>query len=142
MITIRKTLFDELTEITNIGNQNHISNFLSKKSRTVHENDFIKNNTIYLSIINEAGLLAGYIILNTKTQTQSIQLKRILVDKDNLGIGQQAILATEKYCIREFNCNHNKNNEKAIYIYKKLGYKKFKENTQHTKTVFFYEKML
>ena len=147
MISIRNTLLSELSEIANIGNQNHVNNFLSKKSLSVHENDFVKNNIIYLSIISKSKSLAGYIILRSQKQVNSIQLKRILIDEKHLGIGQQAIIAVEQYCLKELNCNHiwldvYKNNKKAIYIYKKLGYQEFKESTHHSKMVSFYEKTL
>jgi len=147
MVTIRKSNFSELKDLSEIDAQNHAFNFLSTKTLEIHERDFNKNNIVYLSIISSPALLAGYIILEFKNKTKSVQLKRILVSEQHIGIGQEAILVTEKYCVNEFNTNHiwldvYENNQKARHIYKKLGYKKFKEGTQGFKSIEYYEKKL
>ena len=147
MITIRKSNFSELKDISDIDSQNLDSNFLSTKTLEIHERDFKKKTTVYLSIISSPALLAGYIILEFKNKTKSVQLKRILVSERNIGIGQEAIIATEKYCVNEFKTSRiwldvYVNNRKARYIYKKLGYKIFKQGLQDFKPVEYYEKML
>ncbi len=147
MISIRKSYFSELKAISDMGSQNHVFNFLSEKTLETHEYDFIKGNIVYLSIISTSELLAGYVILKFKNQTQSVQLKRILVSEKHIGIGQEAILATEQYCINEFKSNRiwldvYENNLKAKHIYQKLGYRMFKKNIKNFKTVQFYEKKL
>ena len=147
MVTIRKSNFRELKDISDMGSQNHVSNFLSGKTLEIHERDFDKKNIVYLSIINTASLLAGYIILELQNKTKSVQLKRILVSEHYIGIGQEAIIATEKYCVNEFKSRRlwldvYENNLKAKHIYKKLGYKKFKNGIQEFKAVEYYEKNL
>lgn len=101
----------------------------------------------YLSIISSPNTLAGYIIICIENKSKTVQLKRILVDEKHLGIGQEAILSVENRCSRELKSNHiwldvYKNNSKAIYIYEKLGYIKFKEEIQNFKSVLFYKKKL
>jgi len=147
MIGIRKSSFNELKDISDMGSQNHVLKYLGKKTLETHERDFVKNTIIYLSILSSTKQLAGYIILCLKIKSKSVQLKRILVSEKYLGIGQEAIIATENYCVNKFNCSRiwldvYGNNLKARYIYEKLDYKKFRETTQHGKTVLFYEKTL
>jgi len=101
----------------------------------------------YLSIISSPNTLAGYIIICIENKSKTVQLKRILVDEKHLGIGQEAILAVENYCIKALKSNRiwldvYENNSKAIYVYEKLGYIKFKEENQNSKPVLFYEKNL
>ncbi|MBL1319697.1 MAG: GNAT family N-acetyltransferase [Methylophaga sp.] len=147
MTSIRNTHFKELKNIYEMGYQSHIGEFLSIKSLETHEIDFKKDSVIYLSIISTSGLLAGYIILCKEKQSKTVQLKRILIDEKYLGKGQEAMISLESHCIRELKSNHiwldvYKTNSKAIYVYEKLGYKKFKQNIQNSKLVLFYEKKL
>ena len=145
MISIQPTNFKELKEISEIGCQSHVGEFLSNKSLETHQRDFKGNGIIYLSILSSVGLLAGYIIICKEKQFKAVQLKRILIDEKHLGIGQKALLYLENYCIKELKSNRiwldvYENNLKAIHVYEKLGYIKFKENIQNLKTVLFYEK--
>lgn len=130
-----------------MGYQNHVGTYLNLKSLKTHKNEFNKNNIFYLSIISSSGLLAGYFILRKEKNTKTVQFKRILIDEKHLGIGQEAILAMEKYCASELNANRiwldvYERNSKAIYIYEKLGYKQFEKNIQNSETVLFYEKFI
>jgi len=127
--------------------QSHVAGFVNNKSLDTHEIDFNKDNIIYLSIIDSSSLIAGYIILSKENRSKDIQLKRILIDENYLGIGQEVIKSVENHCIKEFNSNRiwldvYENNSKAIYIYEKLGYVKYKENIQNSIVALFYEKTL
>jgi RimJ/RimL family protein N-acetyltransferase len=146
MITIRNSKFNELKILFAMGSQDHVGTFLSHKLLETHENDFAINNIIYLSIVSGPGLLAGYIILSKEDESKSVQFKRILIDEKHLGIGQEAILVMERYCVSELNISRiwldvYENNAKAKYVYEKLGYKQFKEGTENSKAVLFYEKI-
>ena len=145
MISIRNTSFKELKEISEIGCQSHVGEFLSNKSLDTHEKDFKSKGVIYLSILTSEDLFAGYIIICKEERLKVVQLKRILIDEKYLGIGQEALLYLENYCIIELKSNRiwldvYENNLKAIHVYEKLGYIRFKENVQNLKTVLFYEK--
>jgi len=147
MTDIRNTNFKELKEIYEMGKQRHVGEFLNNKTLETHEEEFKSSGVIYLSIINSSGLLAGYIIICKEKQSRRIQLKRILIDEDFLGIGQEAIKLLENYCIREYGINHiwldvYGMNARAIYVYEKLGYIKIKEKTQNSKLVLYYDKRL
>jgi RimJ/RimL family protein N-acetyltransferase len=81
---------------------------------------------IYLSIFSKAIKLAGYCVLEKEHNINEIRLKRIRVDQNYLGIGQEAILEVERYCLRCFNTRRLwldifKTIIKARHVYKKLG---------------------
>ena len=133
--------------MSGMGNQSHVGEFLSNKSLEVHEDDFKSGRVTYLSIISSSGILAGYIIFCKEKQTRTVQLKRIIINERHLGIGQKAIKLFEYFCTREYSINRiwldvYEINSKAIYVYEKLGYIKFKENIKNSKSVLYYDKML
>lgn len=147
MTSVRNTNFKELKEIAEIGKQRHVGGFLSNKSLETHKADFNTAAVTYLSIISSSGLLAGYIIVCKEKKSRRVRLKRILIDENHLGIGQEAIILLENYCIREFNSEFiwldvYESNSKAVYVYEKLGYVKFKEKRQKAKSVLYYDKRL
>ena len=97
--------------------------------------EFTDKNTTYLNIVNTSNVILGYFILHKDQIKNSIQLKRILIGKDSLGIGQDALTRLEEYCIDIMEVKHiwldvYDNNHRAIYIYKKLGYQLFDEVLQ------------
>ena len=147
MTSIRNTLFNELKIIFEMSYQSHINNNLNYKTLEAHEQEFRRKNIIYLSIINSAHLFTGYFIIKKESNSNNVQLKRVLIDEKHLGIGQEAILLLENLCIKEFKSSRiwldvYETNKKAIHIYEKLGYKKFKESIEYSRPVLFYEKML
>jgi len=140
-------VFSELPTFSKMNTQEHVLNQLSIKTLKEHEAEFKRANIIFLSILSSDGVLAGYIILLVDKGTCSIQLKRIIVDENHLGIGVRAVLAMEAYCLSELKANRVwldvfKSNEKALHIYQKLGYKAFKKGTENCRDVLFYEKTL
>ena len=147
MISIKKSEFSQLTQFCKMNTQNHVENHLNIKSLKTHQQEFQNSDVVYLSIFNKTNKLAGYIILVKEKHENSIQLKRILIDEAFLGIGQDAMVVMEKYCITKLNAKRIwldvfKNNSKAIYIYEKLGYKEFKRGEENDRAVIFYEKNL
>jgi len=145
MISVRTSKFEELNEFSILNKQHHVVNHLSIKSLEVLKQEFENENYLFLSIVLASGQLAGYIILVTGDNLNTIQLKRILVNENHLGIGQKAIKEMENYCRTVLKINRIwldvfKNNSRAIHIYEKLGYKVFKEGEEGLREVIFYEK--
>jgi len=145
MISLRKTVASELKQISDMGYQTHVGSFLNQTSLEKHKHDFNNTDVIYLSVLNTSGKLAGYVIIHKKKQFGSIQLKRILIDENYLGIGTEVIEATEQYCARVLNATRlwldvYVDNARAVRVYEKLGYKVFKEGIENKKQVLFYEK--
>ena len=147
MIKLRETKINELDIIYKIGIQEHSKPFLSTKTTTDYKQEFLDNKTTYLCIVNESDTILGYIILLKKENKNSIQLKRILISKKSLGIGQEALTALEKYCIDTMNIKHiwldvYEDNYKAIHIYEKFNYLLFKVNIQDNRKILYYDKSL
>ena len=147
MVIVRNSKFEELNEFSNINMQSHVADHLTIKSLGTHQQEFENGNNLFLSILLGSGELAGYIILVKENHINTVQFKRILINECHLGIGQKAIIAMENYCITELKIKRVwldvfKSNNKAIYIYEKLGYKVFKQGIEGSREVLFYEKML
>lgn len=147
MVIVRNSKFEELNEFSNINKQTHVVDHLTIKSLETHQQEFENNNNLFLSIILDSVKLAGYIILVEENDRNTVQLKRILINQCHLGIGKNAILAMENYCINQLKIERVwldvfKSNAKAIHIYEKLGYKVFKQSIEDSREVLFYEKKL
>ncbi len=147
MVIVRNSQFIELNDFYKMNAQKHVVGHLNVRSLKSHQQEFKNHNVIFLSIIHHINQLAGYIILIRDKNNSSVQFKRILIDENHFGTGQKAIIAMEHYCITQFKVNRIwldvfKSNSKAIYIYKKLGYKCFKEGKEDSRVVLFYEKIL
>ncbi len=147
MFEIRKTKIEELAKISEMGSQEHLKSFLSTKSMREHQIEFADKNTIYLSIINTSDIILGYFILLKNKDKYSIQLKRIVISEDHLGLGQNALIELETYCIDKLKIKHitldvYDNNYKAIHIYEKIGYQLISSKINHNRKVLFYDKFL
>mgnify|MGYP000549827964 CR=1 FL=1 len=147
MALIKKSQYSDLIKFAEFDSQDHVEEFFSYKSLQVHQKDFLSEDIAYLSIVDVFGGVVGYFILQLAIDEKTVQFKRILVDDEHLGIGQDAISSMESYCKIFFGTNRiwldvYKENRKAKHIYEKLGYIKFKEVTDFNKTILFYEKHL
>ena len=76
---------------------------------------------IYLSIDNKNCELVGYFILASSPRTKTVEFRRIIIDQEQLGIGQIAIEKMETYCKEKLNCKNiwldvYQDNSKGIYI--------------------------
>ena len=147
MITVKNSKFEELYKFSTINMQSHVNNFLTIKSLETHQQEFQNESNLFLSIFSASGKLAGYLILVKEKYTNTVQIKRILISENHLGIGQSAISAMENYCITKLKTKKIwldvfKNNNKAIHIYEKLGYTTFKHSVENSREVVFYEKTL
>ena len=104
----------------------------------------VRSNIRYLNI-EQDGKFCGYFILGNEPETDSVEFRRILLDKDARGVGQLAIIEMEDYCQREFNMNRiwldvYADNAIGIHIYEKLGYRKFDETLHEGRPLYFYQK--
>lgn len=149
MFYLRKTEISDLTAIVELGSQEHTKPFLNHKSLAEHKIEFSNKNTTYLSMVDTSDIILGYFILlsDQSNYATSIQLKRILIDKDSLGIGQAALTKLEQYCISVMGIKHiwlnvYRNNYRAIHIYKKLGYQLYNSVMQDNRDVLYFDKQL
>jgi hypothetical protein len=91
MIFLRRTGSCELAAIGAMARQAHAKNYVDIPSLKDHRDNHADVNTNYLSIENSAGQLAGYFILVMEPETNTVEFRRIVIDENHLGIGQQAI---------------------------------------------------
>jgi len=145
MISIRKTRLSELKQISDMGCQNHVGDFLNHTPHEKHKYNFKSSDVIYLSILSASEKLAGYVIIRKEKQLGTVQLKRIVMDEKYLGLGSEAIKSAEHYCVSVLKCTRlwldvYEDNLRAVHVYEKLGYKIFKEGIENAKSVLFYEK--
>ncbi|WP_366051009.1 GNAT family N-acetyltransferase [Moritella sp.] len=147
MIELRETEIEDLAIISEFGSQDHSKPFLNVKSMADYESEFTEINTTYLCIINSSNIILGYFILVKSAQKKSIQLKRILISKESLGIGQRALAKLEEYCISIMGIKRiwldvYDNNYRAIHVYKKLGYQLFTTEKENKRNVLYFDKSL
>ena len=146
MIELRKTKIEELAEIFELGNQAHTKPFLTTKSMADYKREFTEENTNYLCIVNTSNII-GYVILLKNQNKNAIQLKRILISKEHLGIGQCALTQLEKYCHSIMGIEHiwldvYDNNYRAIHVYKKCGYQVFRTEIDNKRKILYFIKSL
>jgi len=147
LITLKKATKKELPIFDGFDKQVHAKNFVFRTGLSKHEAYFADSDITYLSIVDAAEKTIGYFILAQDPESDSIEFRRIVVDKDKLGIGQQAIQLMENYCCQNFNAKRIwldafEDNGRGIHIYKKLGYRFFKQKPYENRRLLFFEKEL
>ncbi len=147
MTTLRKSTYEELTAFCDIEKQVHAQAFINSSSLETHRKNFANKNIVYLSIENKAGSLAGYFILALEADRKTVEFRRIIIDENERGIGQEAIREMELYCKKQLAAKRiwldvYEDNEKGKHIYEKLGYKRFKQGKYGDRVLFYYEKTL
>ena len=147
MFDLRKADIIELTAIYEFETQDHTKPFLNKKSMADHKREFTEKNTTYLCMVDTSNVILGYFIILKNQSKNSIQLKRILISQDSLGIGQDALTKLEKYCISIMDVKHiwldvYDDNYRAIHIYKKLGYQLYNTVIQDNRNILYFDKSL
>ena len=147
MIKLRESEEEELKIFVEMEEQPHAKKFINGTDLETHKNNFKDHNIIYLSIENKNGELVGYFILAVEPSNGDVEFRRILIDENQLGIGQIAIAKMENYCREELSCKRiwldvYEENIKGKCIYEKLGYKRFKKGVSNDRKLFYYQKAL
>ncbi len=147
MIEIRKSHIDELKLFSTLDKQKDVEKYVTQKSPDEYINEFRNPDMLYLTIINKYKKIAGYFIIVREDKKKSVEIRRIVVDENERGIGQPAIRKMEKFCrmtlktqiiwLDVFEHNH-----RGRHVYRKLGYTKFKEGICEGKKLYFLEKQL
>ena len=146
MVEIREALLEELPFFAKMEMAGDAVEFVIPYSFDKHSIEFNKENTIYLSIVDEEKLV-GFIILALEPDGVSVEFRRIVVSEKGRGIGQLAITAMEDFCKVKLNCkciwlDVFESNQRGRYIYEKFGYAQFKTGDYHGQTLLYYQKML
>lgn len=146
MIELRLAREDELETFDALDRQGHASRFVVQTGIDTHRENFSRPDITYLSIERE-GEFCGYFILVREAERDSVEFRRILIDRDRRGIGQAAILAMERYCQQQWNPKRiwldvYEDNEIGRHIYRKLGYAPFRQEIVDGRKLLFFEKQL
>jgi len=144
---IRRSKKSELEKFVQIEQQAHASAFINQMSLADHQANFENQQIVYLSIVDSENNTAGFFILACEPEGTSIEFRRIVVDRDRIGIGQSAIREMEKYCVSELGASRiwldvYADNEIGIHVYTKLGYRFDKESFVGGRCLRFYSKNL
>ena len=144
-IHLRRSTYNELDPISQMEKQPHARTFVDPIPLASHQELFRNQEVEYLSIVNAQGRLAGYFILVSEAEGQSVEFRRILIDANERGIGQSAIAQMERYCREALGAQRiwldvYDDNALGKHIYEKLGYKRFKSEARGDRLLHFYEK--
>lgn len=146
-IHLRRSTYKELDPISQMEKQPHARNFVDPIQLASHQELFRNEDVEYLSIVNAQGQLAGYFILVSEAEVQSVEFRRVLIDANERGIGQTAIAQMERYCREVLGAKRiwldvYDDNTRGKHIYEKLGYTRFKSEARGERLLHFYEKSL
>ena len=144
-VSLRAARPEELEILDTMDRQDHASRFVIQSGLEQHRRNFADPDITYLCIENERDELCGYFILVLEAGGESIEFRRILIDRNQRGIGQDAIMEMEQYCQRRWQprkiwLDVYEDNEIGRHIYAKLGYVQFSESIDQGRKLLFFEK--
>ena len=144
-VSLRVAQVEELEILDAMDRQDHASRFVIQTGIEQHRRNFSDPDITYLCIENEQGQLCGYFILVVEPGGETIEFRRILIDQNQRGIGQNAIEAMEDYCCRRWHprkiwLDVYEDNEIGLHIYPKLGYRPSGETYVDGRKLLFFAK--
>ena len=141
---LKKATKEDLKTFYTMSLQKHIGKNLNPKSLEQFENEYKDEATTFLSVMRN-GSIVGCIILVEEAET--VQLKRIVIDENHLGLGSEVMQLFEEYCLRRLGKDRlwldvYADNARAVHLYEKLGYVRYNEGMENHREVWFYRKNL
>ena len=145
-VSLRVAQARELEILDAMDRQDHASQFVIQTGLEQHRRNFSDPDITYLCIENDRGQLCGYFILVAEAGGETIEFRRILIDQNQRGIGQNAIRAMEDYCRRRWNSRKiwldvYEDNEIGRHIYEKMGYVPAGETYYEGRKLLFFAKV-
>lgn len=145
MLELRKSKVHEANEVVAMESAQGTSEFIIPYSLSQHIDFITSDELIYLSIY-DSNELVGFMILLLRP-SNDVEFRRIVIAKKGKGLGQHAITLMEEYCAEHLNCSRVwldvfESNKRGIYLYRKLGYKQFKQTEFEGQQLLFMEKTL
>jgi len=139
---LKKAKEDDLKTFYTISLQKHIGKNLNTKSLEQFENEYKDEATIFLGVMRDESI-AGYIILVEEAET--VQLKRIVIDENHLGLGSEVMLLVAEYCLSRLDKDRlwldvYADNARAVHLYEKLGYVRYNKGMENHREILFYRK--
>ncbi|GAA4886791.1 hypothetical protein GCM10023311_07810 [Flaviramulus aquimarinus] len=127
---LEHTSKSDLTKILEMERNFENVEFIAPYDLDRHKKVIQKKDEEHLSIFDENSRLIGFVILAGLTNiNKSIEFKRIVVSEKSKGFGSKAIELIKEKCFQDYYCNRLwldvfDFNQRAIYVYEKLGFHK------------------
>lgn len=146
MVNLKRSSEKDIYSFIEMEKSGGTSQYIIPYTTGEHQQEMRKIDIIYLSIMTKEGL-AGFIILATNSDLESVEFRRIVVGSKGNGIGQLAIQAMEVFCSKVLSRRRIwldvfESNRRGQHIYQKLGYKKFKSELYGGNILLYMEKKL
>lgn len=142
MPTLHKAKYKDLIRFYEMSKQKHIGRALNEKSLKQFEDEFDDEALVYMCVKQDEQL-AGYILLVLEDE-EKLQLKRIVIDQEHLGIGLLVLQKVEVYA-KKLGKNNiwldvYTDNKRAIKLYEKAGFRCYDKGLENGREVWFFEK--
>ena len=142
MPTLHKAKDNELIRFYEMSKQKHIGTALNEKSLKQFEDEFDDEALVYMCVKQDEQL-AGYILLSLEDE-KKLQLKRIVIDQEHLGIGLLVLQKVEVYA-KKLGKNNiwldvYADNKRASKLYEKAGFRCYDKGLENGREVCFFEK--
>ncbi|MCF6440759.1 GNAT family N-acetyltransferase [Pseudoalteromonas luteoviolacea] len=145
MLKLIPSLAEHIDAFIEMERRSDTTQFIIPYTKAQHKTEMRKQDINYLSILSHDAL-SGFFIL-ARQANREVEFRRIVVDSNFRGIGQQAIVQMEQYCMAHFDTQRIwldvfESNQRGLHIYNKLGYKQFKTSLHQGKPLILMEKYL
>ena len=146
MISLELAKFEDIPIFTEIELSEDTRDFVIPYTTEQHLEYFKEGNFSYLKILQSEDIV-GFIILVVEEGVNSIEFRRIAISPSARGIGKLAISEMEKYCSIYMNKDEIwldvfEFNERAIHIYRSLGYSQFGNSEYKNEKLLLFRKKL
>ena len=147
MVTVVLSKLSELPQFVEIEHQAHARNFVTCADLSLHQQQFVMENFVYLTIQSGQDEVAGFFLLKIEQDNRTVEFARIAIDERHLGVGQDAIKEMEAFVFKILKKERiwldvYEDNLRGKHVYEKLGYRYFKMEDRSGRGLLFYEKTL
>ncbi len=144
---LRQSSVAELAYFAEMETQAHANKFVNRLSLREHRAAFESTDLVYLTVIVNPDIVAGFFVLCVDDDHESVEFRRVVIDHMHRGIGQNAIRQMEDYCRVTLNRSRiwldvYEDNCIGIHVYEKLGYLYERTNQIKGRSIRFYSKKI
>jgi RimJ/RimL family protein N-acetyltransferase len=146
MIEVERAVPEDVPRFVAMEQADDAREYILPYSELEHAEKMQDDNVVYLRILDGADLM-GFFILALDPDNKSVEFRRIVVATKGRGLGQQAILAMERFCRTGLHRDRIwldvfEHNVRGRHIYEKLGYTQFGTKTCGDRLLLLYQKQL
>lgn len=128
MLQLEKTNNNDITKIIEWENNAENKDFVFQYSREVHQQTILNKDYAHLKVIDNERVMIGFVILRgLENPFESIELKRILINKKGKGYGKTTLKMVQEYAFQKLNAHRLwldvfTENPRAIHVYEAVGF--------------------